>query len=61
MWGINYEVFREKIIKKGGLLDVVKRVKEEGLIGYILFFFYDKLENMIKIIDEGEVFEIVFC
>ncbi|ADQ41912.1 aldo/keto reductase [Caldicellulosiruptor acetigenus I77R1B] len=61
MWGINYEAFREKIIKKGGPLDAAKRAKEEGLIGHISFSFHDKPENMIKIIDEGEVFETVLC
>ncbi|WAM33841.1 aldo/keto reductase [Caldicellulosiruptor morganii] len=61
MWGINYETFKERIIKKGGPLDAAKRAKEEGMIGHISFSFHDRPENMIKIIDRGEVFESVLC
>lgn len=59
-WGINKDVFDNKIMK----LDLIKealKAKEEGLIRHISFSFHDKPEHMKYIIDKAEVMETVLC
>ena len=53
MWGIGLKDFKEKIMVKGGPMDMALKAKEQGLIKHISFSFHDKPENMKEIIDSG--------
>ncbi len=41
------------LLKRGGVLDAIRRAKDEGLIQYIGFTGHDKPENFIKCIETG--------
>ena len=60
LWGINWKSYQEQIDTPDGVLPVVLRAKEEGLIKHLSFSFHDKAENMKKIVDTGH-FESVLC
>lgn len=57
-WGINKDVFDEKMVGMGLIQEAVK-AKEEGLIKHISFSFHDKPENMKYIIDNAPELETV--
>jgi predicted aldo/keto reductase-like oxidoreductase len=60
MWGINWEVYSDRIVAENGPLKAARRAQEEGIIKHLCFSFHDIPENMIKLIDTGE-FETVLC
>ncbi len=60
MWGIDWDLFRNKGMAPDGPLEAALKAKEEGLIKHISFSFHDIPENMIKLIDTG-YFETVLC
>jgi predicted aldo/keto reductase-like oxidoreductase len=52
-WGINKQVFDEKMIGLN-FLEEAKKAKEEGLIRHISFSFHDEAQNIKYIIDTAE-------
>jgi predicted aldo/keto reductase-like oxidoreductase len=60
LWGIGWKTYEEKIDTPDGVLPVVLKAKEQGLIKHLSFSFHDKAENMTKIIDTGH-FDSVLC
>lgn len=60
MWGINWNLYTERIAVPNGPLAAARKAQSEGLIKHLSFSFHDKPENMIKLIDTGE-FETVLC
>jgi len=57
-WGINKDVFENKIVRLN-LLDEALKIKEEGLIKHISFSFHDEPRNVRYIIDKAKIFETV--
>lgn len=57
-WGINKDVFDNKLIKMK-LLEEAMKAKAEGLIKHISFSFHDTPENMRYIIDNAPILETV--
>ena len=55
-WGINKQVFDDKILALD-LLNEAQKAKEEGLIRHISFSFHDKSEYAKYIIDKAEIME----
>jgi len=60
LWGINWKDYQEFIDKPDGVLPVVLRAKEQGMIRHLSFSFHDEAANMMKIIDTGH-FASVLC
>lgn len=60
LWGIGWKTYQEKIDTPDGVLPVVLKAKEQGLIKHLSFSFHDDAANMIKIIDTGH-FDSVLC
>jgi len=56
-WGINKGTV-PRFAVKGGVLDEIRKAKDEGLIRHISFSFHDDAANMPEIIDSG-IFESV--
>lgn len=56
--GIGKKDFDEKIVPLK-LMDEARKAMDEGLIRHISFSFHDKPENMVYIIERGEIFSSV--
>jgi predicted aldo/keto reductase-like oxidoreductase len=52
---LNWQNFNEKVLKLN-LVEEAIRAKEEKLIKHISFSFHDKPENMLKIVENCEIF-----
>jgi predicted aldo/keto reductase-like oxidoreductase len=59
-WGIDYRSFQENVLAFG-LIEEMLSARDQKLIRHISFSFHGDPEDMIKIIDEGQVFESVLC
>jgi predicted aldo/keto reductase-like oxidoreductase len=59
-WGIDYRSFQENVLAFG-LIEEMLSARNQKLIRHISFSFHGDPEDMIKIIDEGQVFESVLC
>ena len=51
-WGLSWEYW-QKIDKPGGLVDAMRKAKDEGIVRHISFSTHDKPENINKIADTG--------
>jgi len=61
-WSMDLAYFADKGIAKGGPLDRMTKLKEQGVIGHIAFSSHDTPENMIEIIRLAEGrFEAILC
>ncbi|HPF18252.1 MAG TPA: aldo/keto reductase [Bacillota bacterium] len=61
-WSMKLDYFADKGLAKGGPMDQMAKLKEEGLIGHIAFSSHDTPENIMEIIRRGEGrFEALLC
>ena len=61
-WSMDLEYFADKGLAKGGPLDQMTKLKEQGSIGHIAFSSHDTPENIMEIIRRGEGrFEALLC
>ena len=52
-WGLSLEKWRNEIDKPGGLIDAMRKAKDEGVVRHISFSTHDKPENINGIADSG--------
>ncbi|MDD3863165.1 MAG: aldo/keto reductase [Eubacteriales bacterium] len=61
-WSMDLAYFADKGLAKGGPLDQMTKLKEQGSIGHIAFSSHDTPENIMEIIRRGEGrFEALLC
>lgn len=61
-WGINLQIYIEKIDVPDGPLSRALKLKSEGVLRHISFSFHDKPENMIEIMNRGkDIFSSLLC
>lgn len=61
-WSMELEYFANQGLAKGGPMDHMTKLKEQGLIEHIAFSSHDKPENIMEIIRRGEGrFEGLLC
>lgn len=61
-WSMQLDYFADKGLAKGGPMDQMTKLKEQGLIGHIAFSSHDTPENIMEIIRRGEGrFEALLC
>ena len=52
-WGLSLEQWQTQINKPGGLLDAMRKAKDEGVVKHISFSTHDSAQNISALADEG--------
>ncbi|MFH1009461.1 MAG: aldo/keto reductase [Candidatus Latescibacterota bacterium] len=59
IWNIESREHYDQVVAKGGMVDGIRRAKEEGLVGHIGFTSHDSVENLLTYIQEADWCEIL--
>ncbi len=60
LWGISWKSFETELGRKGGVVEEVWRMKEEGLVRHVSFSFHSEPEDIPRLVDTG-LFETMLC
>ncbi|MFI4910762.1 MAG: aldo/keto reductase [Sedimentisphaeraceae bacterium JB056] len=59
VWNINSPEAYESVVRKGGMVDGIRRAIDEGLVGHTGFTTHDSPENVSRYIDEADWCEAI--
>jgi predicted aldo/keto reductase-like oxidoreductase len=59
VWNINSREAYDRAVARDGMVDGIKKARDEGLVGHIGFTTHDSVENLLTYLDENDWCEII--